>query len=183
MDFKELLKDKPDVLEQVNNAINEYNSSQTDKAKQVRFVDLSEGGYVDKNKYSTLQEKYNKDVGAASQKAKDKYIDMAINSIISGFGIEDKIVRDGIKGNIDRTKINIDDDFVISGLDEQINEIKSSHPNLFTGNVRVNTRTSETYNNNKRVYGSLDEISKLSVAEFNGDRDNIMSQIAKLSKK
>lgn len=55
MKLEELLKDAPEALKAVNDAIEKINAGQADKLKHVRFADLSEGGYVSKDKYSSLE--------------------------------------------------------------------------------------------------------------------------------
>lgn len=55
MKLEELLKDIPEVLKAVNDAIAKVNEGETDKLKHVRFADLSEGGYVSKDKYASLE--------------------------------------------------------------------------------------------------------------------------------
>lgn len=55
MKLEELLKDAPDVLKAVTDAIAKVNEGEADKLKHVRFADLSEGGYVSKDKYTDLE--------------------------------------------------------------------------------------------------------------------------------
>lgn len=55
MKLEELLKDAPDILKAVNDAITKVNEGEEDKLKHVRFADLSEGGYVSKDKYTSLE--------------------------------------------------------------------------------------------------------------------------------
>lgn len=55
MKLEELLKDTPEILKAVNDAIAKVNEGETDKLKHVRFADLSEGGYVSKDKYTSLE--------------------------------------------------------------------------------------------------------------------------------
>lgn len=55
MKLEELLKDVPDALKAVNDALARVNAGQEDKLKHVRFADLSEGGYVSKDKYTSLE--------------------------------------------------------------------------------------------------------------------------------
>lgn len=55
MKLEELLKDSPDVLKAVIDAIEKVNEGESDKLKHVRFADLSEGGYVSKDKYTSLE--------------------------------------------------------------------------------------------------------------------------------
>lgn len=55
MKLEELLKDAPEILKAVNDAIAKVNKGENDKLKHVRFADLSEGGYVSKDKYTSLE--------------------------------------------------------------------------------------------------------------------------------
>ena len=55
MKLEELLKEKPEALKAINDALEKVNAGQEDKLKHVRFADLSEGGYVSKDKYSSLE--------------------------------------------------------------------------------------------------------------------------------
>lgn len=55
MKLEELLKDSPDILKAVTDAIAKVNAGESDKLKHVRFADLSEGGYVSKEKYAGLE--------------------------------------------------------------------------------------------------------------------------------
>lgn len=54
MKLEELLKDSPDVLKAVTDAIAKVNEGKSDKLEHVRFADLSEGEYVSKAKYTAL---------------------------------------------------------------------------------------------------------------------------------
>lgn len=51
MKLEELLKDLPDTLKAVQDAIAKVNEGQEDKLKHVRYADLSEGEYVSKAKF------------------------------------------------------------------------------------------------------------------------------------
>lgn len=53
MELKTLLGD--DLYAQVEAKINEHNAGVTDKTQHVRYADLSEGGYVSKEKYKELE--------------------------------------------------------------------------------------------------------------------------------
>lgn len=55
MKLEDLLKNSPDILAAVNAAIEKVNEGETDKLKHVRFADLSEGGYVSKDKHTALE--------------------------------------------------------------------------------------------------------------------------------
>lgn len=79
MELKELLGEE--LFAQVDAKIQEHNSTVTDKMKQVRYADLSEGGYVAKEKYdakvtelSGIRQQLT-DANAAIQSYKDMDID------------------------------------------------------------------------------------------------------------
>ena len=55
MKLEELLKEQPEALKALNDALEKVNAGQEDKLKHVRFADLSEGGYVSKDKYTSLE--------------------------------------------------------------------------------------------------------------------------------
>lgn len=55
MTLEELLKESPEALKAVQDAIAKANDGQEDKTKHVRFADLSEGGYVSKDKFTGLE--------------------------------------------------------------------------------------------------------------------------------
>lgn len=79
MNLHELLGDE--LFSQVDAKIQEHNKGIEDKLKQVRFVDLSEGGYVSKEKYGELDtakkgiEKQLKDANATINSYKEMDID------------------------------------------------------------------------------------------------------------
>lgn len=81
MELKELLGDE--LFSQVDAKIQEHNSGIEDKLQQVRFVDLSEGGYVSKERYQELNTK----IGGLETQLKDanstikSYKDMDIEGI------------------------------------------------------------------------------------------------------
>ncbi len=58
MEFlKKLLGD--DLYSQLETKINEYNSTKTDKEKQIKLVDIGSGNYVEKNEYEALNGQLN----------------------------------------------------------------------------------------------------------------------------
>ena len=79
MNLQELLGEE--LFTQVDAKIQEHNKGIEDKLKQVRFVDLSEGGYVSKEKYGELDtekkgiEKQLKDANATIKSYKDMDIE------------------------------------------------------------------------------------------------------------
>ena len=79
MNLQELLGEE--LFTQVDAKIQEHNKGIEDKLKQVRFVDLSEGGYVSKEKYGELDtekkgiEKQLKDANTTIKSYKDMDIE------------------------------------------------------------------------------------------------------------
>lgn len=57
MELRELLGEE--LFSQVDAKIQEHNSGEPDKLKHVRYADLSEGNYVSREKYTTLQTESN----------------------------------------------------------------------------------------------------------------------------
>lgn len=175
------------------------------KDSGAKFVDLSEGQYVDKNKYSDLETKYNelkeapnpleakvKELEDESKKAiqteKDKLSDvvkkLAIDKEISQLGITDKLAIEGIKALIKPDEIQLDENYNVSGgLDSQINTLKEQYKTSFEQPKVVSTGQSVQTSNtvqNKRVYKSLAEIAGLTQAEVDADLENITSQLPNL---
>lgn len=81
MELKELLGEE--LFSQVDAKIQEHNSAETDKLKHVRYADLSEGNYVSKEKYTSLQTEmngYKTQLGEANAEIQS-YKDMDIDGI------------------------------------------------------------------------------------------------------
>lgn len=177
------------------------------KDSGVKLVDLADGGYVDKNKYTDLETKYNelKDapnplvdelakVKEDSAKAlADEQVKLqgvvkklAIDKEISQLGITDELTIAGIRSLIKVDDIKVDDDYSIkSGLTEQIDALKSTYKTTFEKPQVISTgqsiQTSQTTGTKTgRVYGSLAEIKALSQDEVIADLENIQSQLANL---
>ena len=175
------------------------------KDSGAKFVDLSEGQYVDKNKYSDLETKYNelkeapnpleakvKELEDSSKTAiqaeKDKLSSvvkkLAIDKEISQLGITDELTIAGIKSLIKADEIQLDENYNVSGgLDNQIKTIKEQYKTSFEQPKVVSTgqsvQTSNTVKTN-RVYSSLAEIAGLTQAEVDADLENITSQLPNL---
>lgn len=67
----------PELYAQVQAAIDEANAKVTDKAKQIRFVDLSEGGYVAKGKHDDKVNALSTQVGDLQSQIEQRNKDMA----------------------------------------------------------------------------------------------------------
>ena len=175
------------------------------KDSGAKFVDLSEGQYVDKNKYSDLETKYNelkeapnpleakvKELEDSSKTAiqaeKDKLSGvvkkLAIDKEISQLGITDELTIAGIKSLIKADEIQLDENYNVSGgLDNQIKTMKEQYKTSFEQPKIVSTGQSvQTSNTVKtgRVYSSLAEIAGLTQAEVDADLENITSQLPNL---
>lgn len=175
------------------------------KESGAKFVDLGEGQYVDKNKYSDLETKYNELKNApnpleakvkeleegnktALQTERDKLSGvvkkLAIDKEISQLGITDELTIAGIKSLIKADEIQLDENYNISGgLDTQISTLKEQYKTSFEQPKVVSTgqsvQTSNTVKTN-RVYSSLAEIAGLTQAEVDADLANITSQLPNL---
>ena len=192
MTFEEMLKDKPDVLKEVKAAIKETGA---------KFVDLTEGGYVDTKKYSDLETKY-KELKEAPNPLEDKVKELeesnknvlqaerdklsgvirklAIDSEINSLGIKDELTKAGIKSMIKAEEIKLNENFeVIDGLKGQIETIKSTYKDSFVVPEQVSTgqsvKSSHTVEH-KRIYSSAD-IDKMSVEEIMKDLSNVTQQL------
>lgn len=175
------------------------------KDSGAKLVDLGDGQYVDKNKYTDLETKYNDLKNApnpledkvkeletsnanALQAEKDKLSgvvkSLAIDKEISQLGITDELTKAGIKSLIKADVIQVDENYSISGgLDDQIKAIKEQYKTSFEQPKMVSTGQSvQTSNTVKtgRVYSSLAEIAGLTQAEVDADLDNITSQLPNL---
>lgn len=171
-----------------------------------KFVDLSEGQYVDKNKYSDLETKYNelknapnpleakvkeleeqskKDIQTVEDKFSVKIKELAIDKEISKLGITDELTKAGIESLIKAKadEIKLDENYNINGLDNIINALKDQYKTSFEQPKVVSTGQSvQTSNTVKqgRVYNSLAEIASLTQAEVDADLENITSQLPNL---
>ena len=175
------------------------------KDSGAKFVDLGEGQYVDKNKYSDLETKYNElkeapnpleakvkeleeksktDIQAEKDKLSGVVKKLAIDKEISQLGITDELTIAGIKSLIKADEIQLDENYNVSGgLDNQIKTINEQYKTSFEQPKVVSTGQSvQTSNTVKtgRVYSSLAEIAGLTQAEVDADLENITSQLPNL---
>ena len=172
------------------------------KDSGAKFVDVGEGQYVDKNKYSDLETKYNElkeapnpleakvkeleeksktDIQAEKDKLSSVVKKLAIDKEISQLGITDELTIAGIKSLIKADEIQLDENYNVSGgLDNQIKTIKEQYKTSFEQPKVVSTGQSvQTSNTVKtgRVYSSLAEIAGLTQAEVDADLENIPRQL------
>ena len=189
MTIKELLKDKPDVLKAVEDAI---------KSSGANFVDLKDGGYVDVNKYNNLETRHNTAIQEHANKVKeledgnktaiqaerDKLAgvvrNMAVDNAISALGIDNKYMRAGIKSDIQFDKITLDENYNITGgLDEQIKSIKEANKDMFTTPTPVSTGqalASSSKSERLTQYTSAD-IDNMSADDIVKNLGNIIPQL------
>ena len=161
MKLEELLKDAPDALKAIQDAIAKANEGQEDKLKHIRFADLSEGGYVSKDKYSSLEadltgkttelEKAN---GLIEELKKGTGKDEALQQKITDYEGEIATLKaenmnlkteNALKfalvsaGAVDylvfkakeKGEIKLGDDGNIKGVDDLISGLKTQHPAMF----------------------------------------------------
>jgi hypothetical protein len=181
MTLEELLKDKPDVLNEVKQAI---------EGQDVKFVDIKEGGYVDKNKYTDLETRYNAlknkpnplegtietmkadhDKAIKTERSKLSTVakKLAIDSALNNLGIEDELTLAGIRSLIKPDKIKLDEHYNISeGLQDQIDQIKEQYKDSFVKPSVVSTGRSLPISGKvepKKKYTSA-EIDSMSLDEM-----------------
>jgi hypothetical protein len=180
MTLQELLKDKPDVLKEVEASIQD---------SDVKFVDLKEGNYVDKKKYDDLNTDYEnlknepnpleatveqlkKDNETNIETEKNKLAafakNISIDKAVNELGVSDKLTLEGIKSLIDRDKLTVDDNYIVSGLDEQLKDIKKNYKDSFVQPTVVSTGqvvSNSSKNKQSKVYSAA-EIDKMSVTEI-----------------
>lgn len=203
MKLEELLKDNPEALQAVNDAIAKANAEIKDNNKKIRYTDLGEGGYVAVKKYTDLETKYNDLVNTPNEFEK-KYNDLvtqkntdlttereklslvvkklAVDNAIEQLGIKDNLTKAGIKSLIQLDTIELNEDYSIKeGLSNQIDSIKETYKDSFnTTIVSTGDTTPKTNPTNKKVYNSRAEIEALSQEQVLADLDNITAQLENL---
>ena len=195
MTLDELLKEKPEVLKEVQEAL---------KGTKAKFVDLTDGGYVDSRKYADLETKYTElknapnpleekikeleEQNKQSVKAeRDKLVEvvrgMAIDNAINSLNIDNELIKRGIRAELRASEIVVDDDFKITGgLTEQIDLLKETYKDSLSKPVAVSTGQSLPNSNitdRVRTYNSAD-LDKMSVEEIGADLNNIVAQLGNI---
>ena len=112
-------------FEEFSQAVTDYNLNNPDKA--VKIANLSEGGYVDKDKYATLKTKYEKETGRLLKETEDIKKTFALE-----LSLKDEKPRNvkALKALLDLDAITYEDG-VLKGFSEQIAEIRKENSFLF----------------------------------------------------
>jgi len=199
--LKETLKDTDGAYDKVMSAFD---------SEGLRLKDVSTGEYTSTKKYNDditklneeiktlkeapnpledelakLKETHANEITNIKAKAQDVIKSRAISEKINSLGITNELEVVGLKSLIKSDDIKMDDDYNITGgLDEQIERLKKNYGSSFEKPKVVSTgqsmSTSQQVGGAKRVYSSLEEISKLSQAEVDADIDNITAQLPNL---
>ena len=199
--LKETLKDTDGAYDKVMSAFD---------SEGLRLQDVSTGEYTSTKKYNDditklneeiktlkeapnplekelaeLKETHANEITSIKAKAQDVIKSRAISEKINSLGITNELEVVGLKSLIKSDDIKMDDDYNITGgLDEQIEGLKKNYGSSFEKPKVVSTgqsmSTSQQVGGPKRVYSSLEEISKLSQAEVDADIDNITAQLPNL---
>ena len=199
--LKETLKDTDGAYDKVMSAFD---------SEGLRLQDVSTGEYTSTKKYNDditklneeiktlkeapnplekelaeLKETHANEITSIKAKAQDVIKSRAISEKINSLGITNELEVVGLKSLIKSDDIKMDDDYNITGgLDEQIEGLKKNYGSSFEKPKVVSTgqsmSTSQQVGGAKRVYSSLEEISKLSQAEVDADIDNITAQLPNL---
>lgn len=109
--------------------IKDYNNNNPDKP--IKLADLSQGGYVDKDKYASLKDKYEKDTKRLGDEISSVQFDYALN-----FAIKEAKPRNikALKALLDMDSLSYENG-VIKGLKEQLAEIRKTDGYLFEDSV------------------------------------------------
>lgn len=199
--LKETLKDTDGAYDKVMSAFD---------SEGLRLQDVSTGEYTSTKKYNDditklneeiktlkeapnplekelaeLKETHANEITSIKAKAQDVIKSRAISEKINSLGITNELEVVGLKSLIKSDDIKMDDDYNITGgLDEQIEGLKKNYGSSFEKPKVVSTgqsmSTSQQVGGAKRVYSSLEEISKLTQAEVDADIDNITAQLPNL---
>lgn len=199
--LKETLKDTDGAYDKVMSAFD---------SEGLRLQDVSTGEYTSTKKYNDdvnklneeiktlkeapnplekelaeLKETHANEITSIKTKAQDVIKSRAISEKINSLGITNELEVVGLKSLIKSDDIKMDDDYNITGgLDEQIEGLKKNYGSSFEKPKVVSTgqsmSTSQQVGGAKRVYSSLEEISKLTQAEVDADIDNITAQLPNL---
>lgn len=199
--IREALKDTEGAYEKVIDSLNNAG---------IKLQDVSTGDYVSSQKYNDEVTKLNAEITKlkdapnplveeitklkethasemANEKAKVQGIikSHAISEKLGSLGISNELELIGLKSLIKSDEIQMDDDYNITGgLDNQIENLKTTYGSSFSAPKVVSTgqslQTSQINGGALRQYSSLDEIKSLSQAEVNADLDNIMAQMGNL---
>lgn len=199
--LKETLNDTDGAYDKVMSAFD---------SEGLRLQDVSTGEYTSTKKYNDditklneeiknlkeapnplekelaeLKETHANEITSIKAKAQDVIKSRAISEKINSLGITNELEVVGLKSLIKSEDIKMDDDYNITGgLDEQIEGLKKNYGYSFEKPKVVSTGqsmpTSQQVGGAKRVYSSLEEISKLTQAEVDADIDNITAQLPNL---
>jgi hypothetical protein len=125
----------------------------------------------------TLKSTHATEKATSDEKVKNKIIDISINNAISSLGVTDDIVSAGLRSTIDRSKITIDDNFNISGLDDQVTALKDSHKDLFNSSiVKINTGSENNGGSSRKTY-TKQELERLEVKDWLNHREDILASL------
>ena len=155
MDFlKDILG--TELFEQVANAVNAYNGNEANKDKQIKIANLASGKYVDKGKYTALEELLNKkdtdltdaqklieglkesagkgeDMAAKIKELKKAKTESALKiELLSAGAKADDIDYLLFKlGNDSDFKAELNENGKLKGIDEKMKNLKTIYPNQF----------------------------------------------------
>ena len=104
-------------------------AEKVNNAADVKLGNLAGGQYVEKDKYDAdWQDKVKQAQAEGDKKLNDYKFEQAVESAINNAGAADLV---SVKANIDMSKVSQAEDGSITGLDEQLAELKQSKPFLF----------------------------------------------------
>ena len=160
-----------------------YNDEVTKLQNEVKQLKEAPNPLVDE--IAKLKETHTSELAAEKAKVQGIIKSHAISEKINGLGVTNELEVLGMKSLIKADDIQMDDDYNITGgLDEQIENLKSTYGSSFGAPKVVSTgqslQTSQTNGGGVKQYSSLAEIKALSQEQVNADLSNIVSQLGNL---
>lgn len=126
-----------ELFGQVDAKIQEHNNGIEDKLQHVRFVDLSEGGYISKEKYQSLEtkangleKKYNEDTKALNDQIESDRKMFAAERFLDTQKIKSPLSRKTILHEFLDQKMEFKDGAFV-GADEYMKGVKEKYPDEF----------------------------------------------------
>ena len=157
------------------------------------FKDLTEGNYVDKDKFDKLKIKFDgledihkKDLDTKIKEVNDNNNKLisekiasfkqiirnnTINNFVSSLNIKDEYTIKGIKADLlNNESIIVDDDYKVSGTDSLFKEISDKYNSADTGKIvgTVNTDGKQSINNN--ITGDITKPDDIDEVRYNSDK-------------
>lgn len=168
-------------IQKYNNLENKYNTLNTD------YNTLNENLTTEKQTSTNLQQQIDtlKDTSTKNAEAEKNKVtaiikDLNIARAIDALGIKDELTSVGLKSMINKDSLTIDDNYVVTGLDEQISGLKDKYKDSFNRQV-ISTGSSVPQSNKTgqiKQY-TMAELDNMSIEEMVQNIDAVNASISK----